>query len=438
MRGATAFLTLSVVLSAASTVGLSGGGSAGVVFEEYFTEGMLRLDVIHSGTASEEEISYRRAVTEPVWGGPRLTLVAPDNAGEYVLEVRDEESGALIYRKGFNTLFGEWRTTTTIQTTRKAFEETYETPRPKRAVKIGVSRRGEAGAERLVFEMSIDPGAVSRGDAPSGSKAGVHELIINGKPENRVDLVILGDGYTEAEAEKFIGDCRHVIGALFAVEPFASMRDRFNVRAVHVPSAESGVDEPRKEIFRDTAFGLSFNTFGSERYCLTEDVWAIHDAASSIPHDAILLMANSSRYGGGAIFNLYTAFVSDNEYDDYLCVHEFGHGFAGLADEYFSSQVSYNEFYPRGVEPWEPNITALLDASRLKWGDLVEPGTPVPTPAGDARYHERLGAFEGAGYAAKGLYRPAVDCKMFSKANREFCGVCRRAVADAIRFYAPE
>jgi len=149
-------------------------------------------------------------------------------------------------------------------------------------------------------------------------------------------------------------------------------------------------------------------------------------------------MANSSRYGGGAIFNLYTAFVSDNEYDDYLCVHEFGHGFAGLADEYYSSQMSYNEFYPRGVEPWEPNITALLVASRLKWGDLVGPGTPVPTPAEDDRYHARLGAFEGAGYVAKGLYRPAVDCKMFSKANRDSCGVCKRAVADAIRFFAPE
>ena len=438
MRRVTAVLTLSFVLSAASTAASNGREAADVVFEEYFTEGVLRLDVIHSGTLSEEEMSYRRAVAEPVWAGPRMSLVPPDDAGEYLLEVRDGESGAPIYRKGFNTLFGEWRTTINAQTTRKAFEETYETPLPKRAVKIEVSRRAQAGGKRLVFETSIDPRTVGRGGALTRSKGFVHDLVISGKPEGKVDLVILGDGYTEAEGEKFIGDCRHVIGALFAVEPFASMRDRFNVRAVHVPSAESGVDEPRKEIFRDTAFGLSFNTLGSERYCLTEDVWAIHDAASSVPHDAILLMANSSRYGGGAIYNLYTAFASDNEYDDYLCVHEFGHGFAGLADEYYSSQVSYNEFYPRGVEPWEPNITALLDASRLKWGELVEPGTPVPTPADDARYRAKLGAFEGAGYAAKGLYRPAVDCKMFSKANREFCGVCRSAVADAIRFYAPE
>jgi hypothetical protein len=264
-------------------------------FEDYFAEGTLRLDVVHSGTLSEEEISLRRVLSEAVWGGPRLDTLPPDDTGEYVVEARDETTGALIYRKGFCTLFGEWRTTITDQTPRKAFEETYETPLPKRAARIVVSRREGAGSHRRVFEMTVDPRAVPSAGESSGPAAGATDLIINGPPADRVDLVILAEGYTANEAAKFLGDCRHVAGALFASEPFASMRSRFNVRAVHVPSAESGVDEPRKGIYRDTAFGASFNTFGSERYCLTEDVWRIHDAVSNVPHDAILLMANSSR-----------------------------------------------------------------------------------------------------------------------------------------------
>jgi hypothetical protein len=266
----------------------------------------------------------------------------------------------------------------------------------------------------------------------------VIEFAKTGKTESRVDLVIVGDGYTAGEREKFVGDCEHIVEEFFDVEPLKSHRSRFNVRGVFVPSRESGIDEPRKRVFKDTPFGMSFNTFGSERYCMTEDLWAVHDAISAVPHDAVFLMANSSRYGGGAIYNFYTAFVSDNEYDDYLCVHEFGHGFAGLGDEYYDSEVSYNEFYPRGVEPWEPNITALLDTTHLKWSRLVAPGTPIPTPADDPRYIGAVGAFEGAGYAAKGLYRPAVDCKMFSKANRAFCPVCAQAIVEAIRRRAAE
>jgi hypothetical protein len=425
------FLGLVVLLTASFFRDAAAAGKKG--FAELFTGELLRVDVIHSGNAAQEEISFRRVLREPVWGGPRRELSGPDDRGEYVLEMRDESSGTVLYRQGFSALFGEWRTTIDDTAPRKAFEETYELPCPRTEVEIRVARRGKGGEDVTVFEMRLDPGAGERSVAPRADSAEVLDLMINGEPHEKVDLVLLGDGYTDAEAEKFAGDCRRAIGELFAVEPFAGMRDRFNARAVRVASMESGVDEPRKGIFRDTVFGMSLNTFGIERYCMTEDVWAVHDAAALVPHDAILLMANTSRYGGGAVFNLYTAFASDNEYGDYLCVHEFGHGFAGLADEYFSSQVSYNEFYPRGVEPWEPNITALLDAPRVKWEDLIEAGTPIPTPFEDERYRGKTGVFEGAGYAAKGLYRPAADCKMFSKANRKFCAVCSRAVADTVR-----
>ena len=432
MRGKHVFGLLLIVLLTASPfadgVGVRRAGGA-----ELFTGELLRVDVIHSGNAAEEEISFRRALREPVWGGPRAGLGGPDDRGEYVLEMRDEASGTVRYRQGFSTLFGEWRTTVGETAPRKAFEESYELPCPRTEVEIRVARRGRGEEDVTLFAMKLDPTVAEPSAAAVTTVAEVLDLMINGDTHEKVDLVLLGDGYADAEAEKFAGDCRRAIGELFAVEPFAGMRDRFNVRAVRVASAESGVDEPRKGIFRDTVFGMSLNTFGIERYCMTEEVWAVHDAAALVPHDAILLMANTSRYGGGAVFNMYTAFASDNEYGDYLCTHEFGHGFAGLGDEYFSSQVSYNEFYPRGVEPWEPNITALLDAPRVKWGDLIEAGTPIPTPFEDERYRGKTGVFEGAGYAAKGLYRPAADCRMFSKANRKFCAVCSRALADTIR-----
>jgi hypothetical protein len=413
-------------------------GTSGSTFDENFTSGSLRVDVVHFGTRSDEGIVFRRAVHESIWGGPTDPISPRFRAGEYTLRVRDLASGALIFERGFSTLFGEWRTTEEAVTRRRAFEETYEIPFPKRPVELTVSAWTDSGGARPIVVIPIDPGEAAGQSGRGGPGREIIDLIVNGEPAHRVDLVILGDGYSRGEREKFLGDCRHVVGDFFDVEPLRSMRDRFNVHAVFVASAESGVDEPSKGIFRDTPFGLSFDTFDSERYCMTEEVWALHDALSDVPHDAIFIVGNSSRYGGGAIYNLYTAFSSDNEYGDYLCVHEFGHGFAGLADEYYMSQVSYNDYYPPGREPWEPNITALLDPGRLKWGDLLEPGAPIPTPSADARYRDAVGAFEGAGYAAKGLYRPSVDCKMFSKGNKRFCKVCERAIIEAIRFYSTE
>jgi hypothetical protein len=410
----------------------------GTSFEENFVAGALRLDVVHAGSASDEKIFLRRVVLEPVWGGPRVDLASPAGMGEYRIDARDRQSGTLIFSRGFSSLFREWATTAEAETTQRAFEECYELPTPKRPVDVEVSARTSNGVMKPVFRVAIDPRSKAVGRVSTAFGTVATELITMGPPETRVDLVIVGDGYTAEEKRKFEKDCEHIVGEFFDVEPMKSHREEFNVRAVFAPSRESGVDEPRKGIFRDTPFGMSFNTFGLERYCMTENLWAVHDAVSGVPHDAIFLMANSSRYGGGAIYNFYTAFVSDNEYDDYLCVHEFGHGFAGLGDEYFDSRVSYNEFYPRGVEPWEPNITALLPGDSLKWAPLMREGTPVPTPADDPRYRGEVGAFEGAGYAAKGLYRPAVDCKMFSKANRAFCPVCARGIIDAIRRHAPE
>lgn len=431
---------LPVLLVAAVALAGTGLGLAkdAVDFGQYFDEGALRVDIIHSGTATEDVISIRRIVKEPVWSGPTIRVLPRFDMGKYRFDVLDEKSGRLIYRYGFGNLFGEWITTEEAQVMRRAFEETLEMPLPKAPVILSVHLRNEKGEMDPIFETRIDPTyhQVGRGplEAPSTE---VIDVLVSGGASNKVDLVILGDGYTAEEKEKFEGDCRHFAENFFAVEPFLSRRNLFNVRAVFVPSRESGIDEPRKGIYRDTAFGMMFNTFDLPRYCMSHAVWSMHDAVSTVPHDAILLMGNSSRYGGGAIYNHYTVFVSDNEYDDYLPVHELGHGFGGLGDEYYTSAVAYNEFYPKGVEPWEPNITALLNPENLKWKRFVEDGTPIPTSEDDANHSEKVGAFEGAGYAAKGLYRPAKDCKMFSKGNRDFCKVCEQGLVDVIEYFAP-
>jgi hypothetical protein len=407
-------------------------------FDDYFEEGMLRIDIIHSGTATEDNISIRRIVKESVWSGPATRILSVSDMGKYRFDVVDKASGTLIYRYGFSTLFGEWVTTDEAKTVRRAFEETLEMPYPRAPITVSVYLRNKEGSMDKIFSAPIDPTYHQIGRSRrEGGDVEVIDIVDSGPAADKVDLVILGDGYAAGEKAKFKGDCAHFAENFFGVDPFRSRRDQFNVRGVFVASRESGIDEPRKGIYRDTPFGMMFNMFDLPRYCMSRAVWAMHDAAARVPHDAILLMANSSRYGGGAIYNHYTVFVSDNEYDDYLPVHEFGHGFGGLGDEYYTSAVAYNEFYPQGVEPWEPNITALLDPDNIKWGRFVEAGTPIPTPETDSEHADKVGAFEGAGYAAKGLYRPAMDCKMFSKGNRDFCMVCKQALIDLIDYYAP-
>jgi hypothetical protein len=284
------------------------------------------------------------------------------------------------------------------------------------------------------------------------------------------------------------------VGVFFKLEPYKTYKDRFNIYGVFEPSLESGCDEPSHGSFKSTALNSSFDALGSERYLLTEDNKSLRDIAAHVPYDALFIMVNHKRYGGGGIYNLYCTFTTDNQWYEYLMLHEFGHSFAGLADEYYTSDVAYNEFYPKGVEPTEPNITALLDPENLKWKALATPGIEIPTPwekedfdkmdnayqkvrreinekiakmkrekapqteiakveeeserlsrengervdeyLQKSKFWGKVGAFEGAGYSAKGLYRPMVDCLMFTKGAKPFCKVCEQAVLRVIEHYS--
>lgn len=393
----------------------------------------LRVDLHHVGDHLKESYLVDELRREGPWPGSRENLLDTTGFGSQRAEVTTvDKTRRLVYSFGFCTLFSEWRTTSEARTRGRVFSETVRLPFPTETLRLTLLSRNAKGAMVPIAETLLDPASPSislerrRGGLP------VHRIRGRGEPPQSLDIVVLGDGYERWQSDKYRADVERFSDVLLGAPPFDRFRERINVWAVTSPSRQSGIDEPRKGLFKDTALGLTFNTFGQDRYLMTEDNKALRDVAANAPYDAIVILGNTSRYGGGGIYRQYASFVSDNEYDEYILVHEFGHSFAGLGDEYYTSAVAYNDLYPRGVEPWEPNITAETRRERLKWGRLVAPGTPIPTPADDPRFQQSVGLFEGAGYSAKGLYRAFPDCKMFGKAERPFCPVCMDAVSRMI------
>jgi hypothetical protein len=450
-------------------------------FDSTFTGRTLRFDYYHSGTAAEEHVSIDRVRLEGDWPGSRVHLVDATNLGKYLFAVVDAETNRTIYSRGFASIYGEWET---IDEARKGvwrtFHESMRFPEPKGPVQLVLKKRADDGTFREIFSTLVDPASRFVNRSPVTPRGTVWTLFENGPAARKVDLLVLGDGYTVREQKKFRDDVARLVGALFETEPFRSRRSDFNVRAIGVAAAESGISNPRKASWRDSPLGLSFNAFDSDRYVLTTANETLREIAAQAPYDTLIVVFNDRKYGGGGIFNLWATCSSDTEPAPYVFVHEFGHSFAGLADEYYTSQVAYESFTPPGVEPWEPNVTALLDPARLKWRDLVDPSVPVPTPwsqeaydATSLQYEEKrsrltrekapedameelfrevkqvtdpmlraetyagkVGAFEGAAYEAKGLYRPEVDCIMFTRNPTAFCKVCSRAIEKVIRIYA--
>lgn len=449
-------------------------------FDELFTGQTLRFDYVHVGTADEEHVAPEDVRLEGPWPGSRTRLVDDTNLGKYLFEVVDRATNRTIYSRGFSSIYGEWETTGEAKRQWGTFHESARFPEPRGTVQLVLKKRGADGAFREVFSRELDPTSRFVDRSPVPARGSVLTVMENGPAAAKVDLLILASGYTAEQRGKFEADVERSVDALFGTEPFASRRQDFNVRAIHVPSPEAGISNPRKGVWHDDPLGLSFNAFDSDRYVLTYDNQAVRDAAAQAPYDTLVMLFNDRKYGGGGIYGLWSTTAADSSEAPYLFVHEFGHSFAGLADEYYSSQVSYEEFQAPGVEPWEPNATALLDPSNLKWGDLVEEGTPIPTPwnqeaydAVDVAYQKkrsalrerkaaeeeaealfdevreatrpmlegeawggRVGAFEGAMYQARGLYRPEVDCIMFTRNPTWFCRVCRRGIERVIDLYS--
>jgi hypothetical protein len=449
-------------------------------YSSYFTDRTLRVDYYHTGTKGSESFSVDQAIDDGPWPGSRVNLVDTLNMGEFAVRVYDLATGQLIFSRGFSSMFNEWQTTDeAARGVYRTFSESARMPFPKRAIQVTVARRDRRMVFHELFSTTIDPAdptQVRKERKPAPYKVGT--LFENGSPETMVDLVILGDGYARADMEKFRADAKRFNDAMFSTEPFKRRKGDFNVRTVEVESGESGIDVPDKNVWKNNALGTMYNTFGSARYVLTADNKAVRDAAAAAPYDFICILINDSRYGGGGIYNLYaTTYTGETtkgqEWQmEYVYVHEFGHSFGGLGDEYYSSDVAYDEFYPQGVEPWEPNLTVLLDKKNVKWKAFLTAGIDVPTPWEKAefdsvesmrakldrlapdyyakreplykrsmeilktsKYAGTVGVFEGAGYASRGIYRPAVDCRMFTLSLGGFDPVCSAAIERVVDFY---
>lgn len=405
-------------------------------YYSHFTDSQLRLDLTFAGNGKEQNVYLSGLKAEPIWAGTRNRLVPDFVYGEYRLEVRDAADNKLLYATGFNTLFQEWRTTEEAlnTTTSRAFNSSYRIPFPKHSVKVIIYerlRKDGSYNELALFEIDPQDKLINREQENSFA---VTTILNNGHPQNKVDIVFIAEGYTANEMEKFRNDVKRHVGYLFDIEPYKSHKDDFNIWAVESVSLESGTDIPHHDIWKQTAANSNFYTFRSDRYLTAENQTLVCKLCSNAPCDAMYVIVNTEKYGGGGIFNFYGLGMSDHRTTPMVFVHEFGHSFAGLADEYFvDSDNTFLEMYNTKVEPWEPNITSLVDFDS-KWRSMLPEGTAIPTePVKEQPL--QLGVYEGAGYMSKGLYRPADNCRMRTNEAPGFCPVCRRAIERMIDYF---
>jgi hypothetical protein len=441
----------------------------------------MRVDYYHTGNDREERFSLDRVVVEPLpWPGNPARALDDTDRGKYFFEIVDAPSGRALYSRGFSSIYGEWETTAEAKSMSRTFSESLRFPAIDKPARVVVRKRDAKNVFREIWTFTVDPADkfIERGvpAPPAGPLIRIHDM---GDPSEKLDLLILGDGYTAAERGKFERDARRLTDALFQTSPFKERQSDINVWGLVPAAAQSGISRPSQGIHRRSPLGTTYDAFDSERYILTFENRAFRDIASNAPYDVVEVLTNSSTYGGGGIFGLYSTVAADSVWAPYIFVHEFGHHIAGLADEYYTSDVAYLPSADR-IEPWEPNVTALLDPPALKWKDLVAAGTPLPTPWAkdefedhskmtqeqrklirsankpevemDALFREQMaregallargpyagkvGAFEGANYEAQGYFRPQTDCIMFTRDQVPFCLVCKRAISGILDLYS--
>lgn len=411
---------------------MTGAVEAQISFDDYFTDHTLRFDFILAGDADTTMVFPEGLREEPFWGGPLVNLIDKFGYGNFRYDVIDIASGNLIYSKGFCTLFQEWQTTAEARTTKRSFHEVATFPYPRNKVKFVLNIRDRDGSFRKLYESEIDPASyfIVR-EKPADVIA--TRISGSGDPHTSLDIAFIAEGYTRSEMGKFRADVKRMADILFNEAPFDKYADRINIWAIEVASQESGTDVPGEGIYVNTALNTSYYTFDVDRYLTTQDIKSVNDYAAAAPHDQIVVLINSSRYGGGGVYNYYSAVTAGHQFTPQVFTHEFGHGFAGLADEYYNSEVAYEDFYPLDVEPWEPNITTRVNFDS-KWKEMIARSVPIPTP-NEKRYTGVTGLFEGGGYSAKGIYRPSFDCRMKSNQAEYFCDVCQRAIEKMILFY---
>ena len=403
-------------------------------YAEYFTDKACRVDFHLAGNASTTSAHIDRIKEEPYWGGRKSNLTTFLNLGEYRFQLTDSITGNLIYTNGFSSLFYEWQTTAEAKHIPKSFEQSIQFPFPKNSVKLNIDKRiGFETWETLIsFNFSPNDKLIARSSVP---KTLVREILRSTSSEKAVDIAVIAEGYRDTEQEKFFADSQNLAESLFTHEPFTRNKSKINIYAIAAISVDSGVSKPQDNKWKNTVIGSHFYTFYEPRYLTSSNVFTICDYAALVPYDAIYILANTPSYGGGGIYNFYAFASADSKRaKSEVIVHEFGHSFAGLGDEYFyDKKNALDEMYNISEEPWEPNLTSLIHFE-TKWKNDLPKDAIVPTPLTEENKKLRVGVFEGGAYLSKGIYRPAFDCRMRTNEAKTFCPVCEKAVENMILY----
>ena len=408
-------------------------------FSDYFTDQTLRVDYIFSGNASQQMVALDELSLCEGWAGRRVNLDKVPVRGNGEIRIIEPESGKAIYRQTFSSLFQEWLVTNEATRLTKSFEATFLLPMPTKEVEIEITLLDNEGHLQTSMRHAVKPNDKlirQRGNTPATR----HEYLLKSGPsEECIDVAIVAEGYTANEMDLFLKDARIACDEIFRYEPFAKHKSRFNVVAVMPESADSGVSVPQDNEWRTTAINSNFMTFYSPRYLTTNSVHLIHDCLTGIACEHIIILANTDTYGGGGIYNSYTLTTAHHPQFKPVVVHEFGHSFGALADEYFYDEPDHTAgTYKLDYEPWEQNITSLVDFDS-KWADMVKNKQEIPTePTEKREKNYTVGVYEGGGYMTKGMYRPAVVCRMRDNEATQFCPVCQRAIERIIIYNTQE
>ncbi|RRD02190.1 M64 family metallopeptidase [Prevotella sp. OH937_COT-195] len=400
-------------------------------FDEFFEDNTLRIDYIFSGNALSQKIALDCLSKSSRWYGKRQNLSSVPVEGNGTIIVKDNSTLKVIYKNSFSTLFQEWLTTDEAKSTTKAFENVFLIPMPKKAVDITVELRNNRREVVATMTHTVTPNDILIRQI--GERKTPYKTIIQAVDTTHcINIAFVAEGYNDKEMSVFINDVNRSVEALFSHEPFKKWKNSFNIIAVEALSEDSGTSVPHLGIWKNTALGSHFDTFYNNRYLTTLHLKKLHDVLAGLPYEHIIILVNTDVYGGGGILNSYNLSAAHHAKTLPVVVHEFGHSFGGLADEY-AYENEQIPMYPSDIEPWEPNITTLVDF-QTKWNDLLDEKIPVPTPQ-TKEYTDKLGVFEGAGYCLKGTYRGMMDCRMRTNENPTFCPVCERAIDKLISFY---
>ncbi len=397
---------------------------------QYFSnESSLRIDFLFQGDNKSDTVYVKHFWKNSTMSQNPNNLIDDFDYGVHKIEIFDSITNKLIFSKGFCSLFEEWKNTPESKTKKESFEMSIFMPLPKNNAKVVISSRKRDGVFEIKHLSYFSKNNVFQKQIDKYTTTPIH---YSGNSAKCFDLVIIPDGYSKNDEQKMQKDFARLASYLLKCEPYSSLKNKINITGVVVFSEQSGINNPISNVSVNTAVNSRFNALESDRYLMIKDVWKLNDIAQSAPFDAILVMCNTSKYGGGGIYNLYATTCADCEDVDFVMTHELGHSVSGLADEYYTSEVSVEDYYPLNIEPWEPNITTLVNFEK-KWKKLVKPNTPIPTPV--EGYREVVGVFEGGGYQAKGVFRPVVSCSMKDIEYNHFCPVCKMSIKLMIDFY---